>query len=143
MDRRISALGERARYLGTVPQSRMAEVYAEADVLVFPSLVGGLGIVCFEAMATGLPVITSDGDVILEDGKNGLVVPPHDIGGWCSALRRLAADRSYRLAIGAAGAERLKSFTWEAFRRGMVRSYDEIAMRETERRVEAERSVRR
>ncbi len=134
MDRRIGALGDRVRYLGTVPQTEMPRIYADADVMVFPSLVGGLGLVCFEAMATALPLITSDGDVILRDGVDGLAVPARDVQGWRRALGKLAADRDYRLALGAAGAERLKSFTWEAYRRGILRAYDEIADREGARR---------
>jgi glycosyltransferase involved in cell wall biosynthesis len=130
MQRRIAGLGDMARYLGTVPQTDMPQLYADADVLVFPSLVGGLGIVCFEAMATALPVVTSHGDIIIRDGQDGLVVRHDDIEGWRRALRKLAADRDHRLSIGAAGAERLKSFTWEAFRRGMIRAYDEIGARE-------------
>jgi glycosyltransferase involved in cell wall biosynthesis len=134
VDRRLTALGARARYLGTVPQSDMPRIYADADVMVFPSLVGGLGIVCFEAMATALPVITSNGDVILRDGVDGLAVPWHDIEGWRRALRRLASDRDYRLKLGAAGAERLKLFTWDAYGRGVIRAYEEIAAREAARR---------
>jgi glycosyltransferase involved in cell wall biosynthesis len=134
MDRRIAALGDRVRYLGTLPQTEMSRVYADADVLVFPSLIGGLGLVCFEAMATGLPLITSDGDVILRDGVDGLTVPVRDTDGWRRTLRRLAVDRDYRLALGAAGAERIKSFTWEAYRRGILQAYEEIAAREIERR---------
>jgi len=74
--------------------------------------------------------MTSHGDVIIRDGQDGLVVPHDDIEGWRRALRKLAADRDYRLALGAAGAERLKAFTWSAFRRGMVRAYDEIRDRQ-------------
>jgi glycosyltransferase involved in cell wall biosynthesis len=103
--------------------------------MVFPSLIGGLGLVCFEAMATALPIITSDGDSILRDGVDALVVPYEDIEGWQRALRRLAADRDYRLSLGAAGAERLKAFSWDTYRRAIVRAYDEIAAREAERRA--------
>jgi alpha-maltose-1-phosphate synthase len=134
IQRRIHALGDRVRYLGTFPSKDMPRMYADADVMVFPSLVGGLGIVCFEAMATGLPVVTSSGDVIIRDGVDGLAVPARDIEGWRRALRRLAENRDYRLALGAAGGERLKSFTWDAFRRGNLRAYEEIAAREAERR---------
>jgi glycosyltransferase involved in cell wall biosynthesis len=84
-------------------------------------------------MATGLPIIVSEGDVIIRDGVDGLAIPPRDIEGWRRALRRLAADRDYRLRLGAAGAERLKSFTWEAYRRGVIRAYGEIAEREARR----------
>jgi alpha-maltose-1-phosphate synthase len=135
VDRRLARLGDRARYLGTVPQSDMPRIYADADVFVFPSLVGGLGVVCFEAMSTALPVITSDGDVIIRDGRDGVVVPSRDIEGWRQMLRKLAADRDYRLKLGAAGAERLKSFTWDAYRRGILAGYEEIAAREGERRA--------
>jgi len=140
VDRRLAALGDRVRYLGTFPSKNMPRLYADADVMAFPSLVGGLGIVCFEAMATALPVITSNGDMILRDGIDGLAVPACNIDGWRRALQRLAADRDYRLALGAAGADRLKSFTWDAFRRGNVRAYDEIAAREAERQARAARS---
>ena len=57
----------------------MEQVYADADVLVFPSLVGGIGLVCYEAMATALPVITSDGDVVIRDGLDGLSIPLADL----------------------------------------------------------------
>lgn len=134
-DRRMAALGDRVRYLGTVPNTEIPAFHASADVMVFPSLVGGLGIVCFEAMATALPLVTSNGDAILRDGVDALVVPHTDIEGWRRALRRLAADRDFRLALGAAGAERLKAFTWDTYRRGVVRAYDEIAAREAERRA--------
>ena len=129
-DRRMAALGDRVRYLGTVPNTEIPPFHEAADVMVFPSVVGGLGIVCFEAMATALPLVTSSGDVILRDGVDALVVPHQDIEGWRRALRRLAADRDYRLALGAAGADRLKQFTWDTYRRGVVRAYDEIAARE-------------
>jgi glycosyltransferase involved in cell wall biosynthesis len=104
----------------------MAKMYADADVFVFPSLIGGLGLVCFEAMATALPLVTSDCDVVLRDGKDGIAVPARDVEGWRNVLRKLARDRDYRLALGAAGAERLKSFTWDAYRAGVVRAYEEI-----------------
>jgi glycosyltransferase involved in cell wall biosynthesis len=135
IDRRIAALGDRVRYMGTVPNTQIPAFYANADVMVFPSLIGGLGLVSFEAMATALPLITSDGDSILRDGVDGLVVPYKDIEGWRRALRRLAADRDYRLALGAAGAERLKAFTTDGYRRAVVRAYGEIAAREAERRA--------
>ncbi len=135
MDRRMAALGERVRYIGTVPQTDMPRIYADADVLAFPSLVGGLGLVCFEAMATALPVVTSDGDVIVRNGVDGMVVPAREVEGWRVVLRRLAADRDYRLALGTRGAERLKSFTWDTYRHGIQRAYEEIAEREAAKKT--------
>ena len=132
---RIAALGERVRYVPGVAHAEMEGVYADADVLVFPSLVGGIGLVCYEAMATGLPVITSDGDVVIRDGIDGLSVPLADIGGWQQALTALAADRERRRTLGAAGAERVKAFTWDVYRRGIVGAYEAIWDRERRERA--------
>jgi glycosyltransferase involved in cell wall biosynthesis len=123
---RIAALGARVRYLGPKPQAEMAKIYADADVLVFPSPTGGIGLVCYEAMATGLPVITSDGDVVIRHDIDGLSVPFGDLEGWKRALTDLALDRDRRRALGAAGAERIKAFSWDSYRRGVVDAYETI-----------------
>ena len=127
---RIAALGDRVRYVPGVAHAEMEGVYADADVLVFPSLVGGIGLVCYEAMATGLPVITSDGDVVIRHGIDGLSAPLTDMGAWQRALGDLAGDRDRRRALGAAGAERVKTFTWDAYKRGIIAAYETIWERE-------------
>jgi glycosyltransferase involved in cell wall biosynthesis len=131
---RIEALGERVRYVPGVAHAEMEGVYADADVLVFPSLVGGIGLVCYEAMATGLPVITSDGDVVIRNGVDGLSVPLADMDAWRQALTDLAGDRDRRRALGAAGADRVKAFSWDVYRRGIVDAYETIWERERGRR---------
>jgi glycosyltransferase involved in cell wall biosynthesis len=131
---RLAALGERVRHIGGVPSAEMPKMYADADVLVFPSAVGGIGLVCYEAMAAGLPVITSDGDVVIRDGIDGLSVPYGDLEGWKRALTELARDRDRRLALGAAGAERIKAFSWDAYRKGVIDAYETIWERERGRR---------
>jgi glycosyltransferase involved in cell wall biosynthesis len=132
---RLAALGDRVRHVPGIPKAEMARVYADADVLVFPSLVGGIGLVCYEAMATGLPVITTDGDIVIRDGVDGLSIPIEDLAAWQRALTALAADRPRRLALGAAGAERIKLFSWEAYRQGVVAAYETIWERERGRRA--------
>jgi len=136
---RIEALGDRVRYVPGVAHAEMEGVYADADVLVFPSLVGGIGLVCYEAMATGLPVITSDGDVVIRDGVDGLSIPLTDLDAWKQALTDLAADRDRRRKLGAAGAERVKAFSWDVYRRGIVSAYEEIWERERGRRASTSR----
>jgi glycosyltransferase involved in cell wall biosynthesis len=131
---RIAALGDRVRHIPGVPQSEMRQLYADADVLAFPSLVGGIGLVCYEAMSTGLPVIVSDGDVIIRHEIDGLSISPHDLPAWERALTSLAADRPRRLALGAAGAERIKDLSWDSYRRGVLDAYQTIWDREQSRR---------
>ena len=79
-------------------------------------------------------MITSDGDVVIRDGIDGLTVPLTDLGGWQHALTALAADRERRRMLGAAGAERVKTFTWDGYRRGIIDAYEAIWDRERRER---------
>ncbi|HEV2523211.1 MAG TPA: glycosyltransferase family 4 protein [Candidatus Acidoferrales bacterium] len=118
------------RYLGRVPRDELARHYEEADVFVFPSLGGGIGLAVYEAMAAGLPVITSDGDVVIRDGVDGLVVPAHETERWAETLLRLKENADLRQRLGASAAERVRSFSWDAYRTRVIQAYREIARRE-------------
>jgi len=92
-------------FAGALPYERMPEVYARADVLAVPSVVGpdgdrdGLPNVVTEAMACGVPVVASRLSGIpeaVEDGRTGLLVAPGDDEALCEALHRMLADRSLR-----------------------------------------------
>lgn len=109
-----------------VSQSELFLLYADADAFVFPSLVGGLGLVVFEAMSTGLPVIVSDGDVVIRDGIDGLVAFPQRPGALEEAIIRLYHDRDLRLFLGQNGIERAKQFSRENYRRLVVQDYQKI-----------------
>lgn len=118
------------RYLGIVPHGELSRYYAEADVFAFPSLGGGIGLAVFEAMAAGLPVITADGDVVIRDGVDGLVVPPRETDRWVDALLGLKEDYELRRRLGASAAERVRSFSWEVYGEGVVAAYRQVAARE-------------
>ena len=92
---------------GSVPQSQLFEAYECADVLVFPTLSDGFGMVVAEALAHGLPVITTDqaGAADLVTPDNGVIVPAADPSALAEALRwcldnrlRLAEMRHFALA---------------------------------------------
>ncbi len=93
-DRRVSILG-------TLPRGRLAEVMAASDVFVFPTLAEGSARVVFEALASGLFVVTTpNAGSIVEDGVHGALVPPHSPEALTDALRRAAPDRDALHAIG-------------------------------------------
>jgi starch synthase len=119
----IRQLGSRVVHEGWVLHAELERVYASADVFAFPSMVGGIGVAVCEAMATGLPVITSDGDVVLRHGIDGLVVGERDVDGLIAALRALAADYEQRKALGVSASQRVKLFTREGFRRALAEVY--------------------
>jgi glycosyltransferase involved in cell wall biosynthesis len=79
-------------WLGVIPPAAMAEVYRDADLLLFPTRYDSFGLVVIEAMAAGLPVIVSDvvPPGIVADGRNGVVIDGHDPARYAAALRRLA-----------------------------------------------------
>jgi glycosyltransferase involved in cell wall biosynthesis len=102
--------------LPVVPAEAMQELYLEHDIFLFPSLVEGLPSVLLEAMATGMPVITTETcgmpDVV-EDEINGLLIPPADAGSIETAVTRLAHSQRLREKLGTAARETMKRHTWE------------------------------
>ncbi len=97
---------------GTVPRSELYSIYQNSDVLVFPTLCDGFGMVVTEAFAQGLPVITTDqagAADLVQHGVNGLIVPAGDVDAlaeamdWCithphelQAMRRAAMKAAAR-----------------------------------------------
>jgi glycosyltransferase involved in cell wall biosynthesis len=102
-------------WLGVIPPAAMADVYRDADLLLYPTRYDSFGMVVIEAMAAGLPVIVSDAvpEGIVTDGRNGLVVPGHDPARYADALRRLA-DPGLRAAMAQANREGARRFSVQA-----------------------------
>jgi len=98
------------------PAESMPDLYLEHDVLLFPSLVEGLPTVLLEAMATGMPVITTETcgmpDVV-ENEYNGLLIQPADSAAIESAVARLAGSRELRERLGTTARETMRRYTWE------------------------------
>ena len=78
--------------------------YAAAALFVLPSVREGLPNVLLEAMASGLPCVATElsgiTDAVIEDGVNGLLIPPRDVGALEQALRGLLQERSRAQALG-------------------------------------------
>jgi glycosyltransferase involved in cell wall biosynthesis len=87
------------------------DVLAAADIYVLPSLWEGLPIGLLEAMAMGKAVIGTRVDgtrEVLQDGENGLVVEPGDVGALAAAILRLAGDKELRELMGARAVETVR-----------------------------------
>ena len=86
---------------GPVPRSQMAEHYSWADVLVTPTLSEGSANVCHEAMAAGLPVITTRAaGSPVRDKVDGLIVPERDVGALTDAISYMAGNPEIRRRFG-------------------------------------------
>lgn len=104
------------RVLPFIKAERMPEIYGGHDVFVFPSLVEGMPLALLEAMASGMPVVTTDScgmADIVQDGINGLLVPPADAPAIVAAVSRLYRCPELRRSLGQAAQLTMRRYTWE------------------------------
>lgn len=107
----------RFEYLGRTDQAGVVEHMHRADVLVLPSVFEGFGLVIVEAMATGMPVITSThscGPEVIVEGEHGFVLAPDDVDGLAEKIAWCAANRRAVVQMGVEAAKRAQAFSWSA-----------------------------
>lgn len=94
------------RFLGTVARDAMPELYRQAQIYVQPSRYEGMSNAILEAMASGLPLISTriGANVgVIEDGVNGLLTAVEDAAALSASLAQLIGDQAQRIAMGCAG----------------------------------------
>lgn len=107
------------KYIGPTVPGGVADAMHEADMFILPSLEDACALVVFEAMASGLPVITTtqngSGEII-SHGVNGLIVPPGDAPRLVEEIERLIFDQILRLEIGKNARKEVEcSCSWEDY----------------------------
>jgi glycosyltransferase involved in cell wall biosynthesis len=123
-----ATLGGSLRQLGPVGERELWALYGGATVFAFPSRHEGFGLPVIEAMSQGVPVVTSDIDVLREvTGGAARLVRVGDMKGWAEALGDLLADPTARRALGDAGRARSRIFTVEATMAATRAVYREVA----------------
>ncbi|GAB4257089.1 MAG: glycosyltransferase family 1 protein [Deferrisomatales bacterium] len=106
-------LDDRVLFPGYVADEDLPAVYAQARVFVYPSFYEGFGLPVLEAMACGVPVVTSTTSSLPEvAGDGALLVDPRDVGGLARALDALVGDPARAARLARAGRERAARFTW-------------------------------
>ena len=113
------------RFVGFVPPADLPALYAAATVFAYPSLQEGYGMPIVEAMAQGVPVVTSLGSATEEvAGGAAVLVDPNDPVSIAGGIDRASAERD---ALTAAGTARAAELTWERTAELTVAAYREVA----------------
>ena len=120
-------LGETVRFTGRIAAEEFARHYAEATMAVIPSLYEGFGMPAGEAMACGVPVISSTGGALPEVvGDAGILVAPGDAEALRQAIETLLDDPQRRRRLAEAGLERVRNaLTWRRAAEKTVSVYRE------------------
>lgn len=120
-------LSDIVHFTGRIENEAFADYYAKATIAVVPSLYEGFGIPAAEAMACGVPLISTSGGALPEVvGDAGVIVPPADAKALAEAIERLLNAPEERKKYAQAGLARVHSvFSWEKAAEEVVEVYRE------------------
>ena len=114
-------------FTGYISARDLPIVYNLAQVFVYPSLYEGFGFPPLEAMACGIPVVSSDSSAMREIiGEAGILVPARDINALADAIRSLLQDSSLRLYYSSLGKQRSKLYSWKRTAQETLRVYQQV-----------------
>jgi glycosyltransferase involved in cell wall biosynthesis len=119
-------LESRFRFLGFVDDADLAALRREAIALVHPAVSEGYGLILIEAMAVGTPVIAAAADgpaEIIQDGRNGLLVPTADPQALANAMLRMIEEPQLCAALSAAAVKDVEGQSVVAMRDATIRIY--------------------
>ncbi|MCL4448943.1 MAG: glycosyltransferase family 4 protein [Actinobacteria bacterium] len=127
-------LGENVKFVSNLSDEDLVKLYAQTEVAVVPSLYEGFSLPAVEAMACGVPLVTTTGGAIPEVvgpyGETALSVPPRNSVALGKAIMEILDNPQLGKRLGSAGRFRvLNHFTWEVTARDTVRQYEKLLLR--------------
>ncbi|MDR6288251.1 glycosyltransferase involved in cell wall biosynthesis [Inquilinus ginsengisoli] len=115
-----------AEFTGPIPRLEIIAQYAWADVFLLPSLCEGSATVIYEALAAGLPVVTTlNSGSVVRDGIDGFIVPIRDAGAITNALRLLHDDRAQLFEMSHNARFRARDFDLPSYGRRLCDALDQ------------------
>jgi glycosyltransferase involved in cell wall biosynthesis len=110
-------------FLGRVSRDAIHQEFAAADVFVLPSLAEGSAGVTYEALAAGVPVVTTPAaGSVVRDGIEGRLVPERDPVALADAIAEIVEDRDQRARMSVAARQRARDYTWERYGERLVQA---------------------
>jgi glycosyltransferase involved in cell wall biosynthesis len=114
--------------LGFVSEPDLRSLYAESSVFLFPSLYEGFGLPVLEAMAAGVPVVSSNRGALPEVmGEVGILFDPEDPIAGCNGVLEILRNSSCAERLSEEGHRRAAEFTWERTGRLTIEAYRQAA----------------
>lgn len=129
----VKQLGKRCELLGLTPRSEVQKLLDWADILVLPSICEGSAIVTYEALASGVPVITTpNAGSVVRDGLDGFIVPIRDVDALADRLETMALNPRLRADMSREARDSaLKYLSWESYAKRLVHACSEIMRRKS------------
>ncbi len=124
----IKRLNLEERVVFTGVKKNMEDIYASADMFVFPTRYEAFSLATLEAAAAGLPLIATSvngTEELIQHGVNGLFITqnPDDIAG---AMRRLSSDSELRRSMGASARQTAEGYSWDNIVKRTIEVYTEV-----------------
>lgn len=114
-------------FTGYVPREDLPALYNAADLFVYPSIYEGFGLPPLEAMACGIPVITSSSSSLPEVvGNAGIMVSPYDVDGLAKAMYEVLTNEGLKEELRKRGLKRAKLFSWRKTAKETLKVYEEV-----------------
>ncbi len=120
-------LDGRVRFIGFVADADLSILYSAASLFLFPSIYEGFGLPLLEAMACGVPVITSNVSSLPEVvGETAVQLSPFDKQVWTDAMLKLLSDPVECEKLRSEGFERVSHFSWQRSANQLLQIYSDL-----------------
>jgi glycosyltransferase involved in cell wall biosynthesis len=119
----------KVNYIPSLPNAKILELMHRQDVLLFPTLFDGFGLVMLEAMSRGCVVVATPNcgaSDVLTDGEDGFIVPIRDPQAIAEKLELLYRDRDRLVLMSRAASTKAGKLTWSAYRQTIASAVREV-----------------
>ena len=113
------------QYKGHIPRNEIINEYLSADVFVLPTIVDGFGLVHLEAMACGVPVVTTENcGSVVDNNEDGLIIPIRDPVAIADAIVKIVENRNLREKMSRAAKIKARQYTWQQYKKRVLDAVD-------------------
>ncbi len=121
----IERYSDCVQFTGAIPRSEVATMLSSFDVFFFPSTCEGSAGVVLEAMATGLPVLTTpNSGTSVTEGVDGFLCASDNVDGFVERIEQFSRDRNLRLELGRVAASNVRELTLDRYGEGIVGAFN-------------------